>query len=742
MSLTVAVWQTSSTPLDVEENLERLARVLAEAAQAGAQLVVTPEMFTTGYDIPAADTLALAEPADGPTAQRIADLTREHGVGVLYGYPERVQAAGVGDCAVHNSAQLILDGQRLLNHRKMHLFSGLDQERFAPGDTAPAVAPVHGVPVAALICYDVEFPESVRAAVQAGAQAVLVPTANMVGYEAVSRVLVPARAYENHVPVVYANYVGIEGAQHYAGLSVAAQPDGSVQTGSADQEELLIVELDVGEAGGEAGPVEEATAAANYHRDLRTDLFGGPAVEPGTAGPEDVGVLEQLQDALPGRVHTVGEDLQPLRADRSGHLSAGLPLALVRATSVAEVQSVCRIAHATGTPLVVRGAGTGLAGGAIAGPGEIVLDVRAMDAISEVSVPDRLAVVGPGILNGELNRALARHGLWWAPDPASKDISTVGGNIAMNAGGLLCAKYGVTREAVLGLKVVLADGRLLELGHRSVKGVTGLDLTALMIGSEGTLGVIVEATLKLTPLPQGTVWTVGAFFPEVYDAAQAAADVVGAGLVPAIMELLDEPTLAAVVAHTGQRLGESGQAGAYLLVQCDGVGAAEEARQVADLLRAAGGTATLTDDPVESERLVGLRRLTFPSLEAAGSLLIEDVAVPRSQVPQMYRRIREIEQRHGVSIPTGCHAGDGNLHPTFVFHGEPGEVPEVIWTAAGELFTAALELGGTLSGEHGIGILKKAWLGDELGDDQLELQRRIKDLFDPRGILNAGKVFG
>lgn len=465
------------------------------------------------------------------------------------------------------------------------------------------------------------------------------------------------------------------------------------------------------------------------------------APRPDAAASSGSSVLEQLHAALTGRVHETGDLVEAARADRSGYRSAGPPIAVVQAGSVEDVQAVCRIAHATGTPLVTRGAGTGLAGASIGGPGEIVLDVQAMNEILEVSVEDRLAVVGPGILNGQLNRALAEYGLWWAPDPASKEISTVGGNIAMNAGGLLCAKYGVTREAVLGLKVVLADGRLLSLGHRSVKGVTGMDLTALMIGSEGTLGVIVEATLKLTPLTPGTVWTIGGFFPDVTQAAQAAAEVVADGLVPAIMELVDEPTLEAIVAHTGQWVGPDGQTGAFLLAQCDGAGAQAEAQRVLELFTAAGGTATLTDDPAEADRLVGLRRLAFPSLEAMGSLLIEDVAVPRTQVPQMYRRVREIEARHGVSIPTTCHAGDGNLHPTFVFDGEPGEVPDHIWAAAGDLFTSALELGGTLSGEHGIGTLKKAWLGDELGAEQLELQRQIKAVFDPQGILNPGKVY-
>lgn len=450
-----------------------------------------------------------------------------------------------------------------------------------------------------------------------------------------------------------------------------------------------------------------------------------------------IDVLGSLRAALPGRVETEPERLEEFTSDRSGHRAPGLPLAVVHPRSIEDVQALCRIASASGTPIVTRGAGTGLAGGAIAGPGEIGLSLRDMDQILEISQENRLAVVQPGILNGDLNRALAHHGLWWAPDPASKDISTVGGNIAMNAGGLLCAKYGVTREAVLALKVVLADGRLISIGHRTVKGVTGYDLCALMIGSEGTLGIIVECTLKLQPLVSGEVVTIGAFFADIESAARAAAAITGAGCVPAIMELMDQRTVECVGRFTGEDL--TGRGSAYLLIQCDGDGAARSAQVIRDLVRAGGGTAETTSDPAESERLVGLRRAAFPALETMGTLLVEDIAVPRDRMGEAFAAIRDLEQRHGLTIPTTCHAGDGNLHPTFVFQGE--EVPDALWAAAGELFSLALELGGTLTGEHGIGLLKRKWLADELGPDQFELQQQIKALFDPADILNPGKVF-
>ncbi|WP_432502876.1 FAD-binding oxidoreductase [Kineococcus arenarius] len=449
------------------------------------------------------------------------------------------------------------------------------------------------------------------------------------------------------------------------------------------------------------------------------------------------GVVADLLERLPGRVRTCPAELEQYRRDRSGQVSGGVPLCVVEARSIADVQETCRAASAHGVPIVTRGAGSGLVGGGIAGPGEVVLSTRAMDRVLQVSPQNRLAVVEPGILNAELNRRLAGQGLWWAPDPASREISTVGGNIATDAGGLLCAKYGVTRDAVLSLKVVLADGRLIGVGHDTVKGVTGLDLCALVVGSEGTLGVIVECTLKLRPLVRGAVATISASFPSVERAAGAAASVVAAGWTPAVMELMDRRTLECISRYSGTDLLSRGDA--LLLVQTDGAAALEEGEAVLALATAAGGDAELTTDPDEGARLMAVRRQAFPAIETLGTVLVEDVAVPLEAMSAVFARVRELEERYDLVIPTACHAGDGNLHPTFAFQGEG--VPEVVWRAAGELFEFALEVGGTLSGEHGIGVLKRRWLGDELGEDQLDLQRRIKAVFDPAGILNPGKVF-
>jgi glycolate oxidase len=447
-------------------------------------------------------------------------------------------------------------------------------------------------------------------------------------------------------------------------------------------------------------------------------------------------IVDLLTAELGARVSVDPAVLDVARADRSGRVSASRPLAVVVATTIDDVQTTLRLANEHGIPVVPRGAGTGLAGGAIGEGGEIVLRVDRMNRVLEINEEDALAVVEPGILNDDLNAMLEPHGLWFTPDPASKAISTVGGNIATNAGGLLCAKYGVTRDSVLALKVVLADGRLLALGHRSVKGVTGFDLTSLFVGSEGTLGVIVEATVKLVPLPTGPKLTIGAYFATLEAAAGASAAITAARLRPAVMEIIGESALAAITRYLGE---STDGPGSYLLVQFESDSGDADAAKALALVAAEGGRADLSTDAAEGERLFAVRRAFHPAMAALGTVLIEDVAVPRSALPAMFAAIREVEERYGITVPTVAHAGDGNLHPNFVFNGV--EVPDEIWRAADEIFQACLRLGGTLTGEHGVGILKRRWLVDELGEHQLDLQRQIKRVFDPRGILNPGKVF-
>lgn len=407
---------------------------------------------------------------------------------------------------------------------------------------------------------------------------------------------------------------------------------------------------------------------------------------------------------------------------------------MVYAWSTEDVSEVLRIALQTVTPVVPRGAGSGLAGGAMGGPGEIVLCLERMNRVLEISLDDRWAVVEAGVINNDLNEAAKKCGLWFAPDPASRVWSTVGGNIATNAGGLLCAKYGVTREAVLELTVVLAGGKVITVGHKTVKGVTGLDLAGLFVGSEGTLGVITQARVALKPIDPHPVWTISAHATDIELVTTAVSDTIRLGHRPAILELIDSRAADYIATHLGRT--DIPAHSTHLIAQTDGAGAEQEAHALAGLWRECGLEVAVEGD---REDLIAFRRAMHPAMAALGNVLIEDVAVPRSQLGAMFAAIRDIEQRFGIEIPTVAHAGDGNLHPNFLYEGS--EVPEVIWEAADALFRTAVELGGTLTGEHGVGVLKRRWLKDELGPTVWDVQRQIKAVFDPKGILNPGKVF-
>ena len=423
--------------------------------------------------------------------------------------------------------------------------------------------------------------------------------------------------------------------------------------------------------------------------------------------------------------------------DRSGHLPATLPDGVVRAATVDDVVETLRWATEHRTPVVTRGAGTGLAAGSSAQAGEIVLDLSGMDRIVAIRPDDQVAVVEPGVLTADLDAAAGEHGLFYAPDPASSAISSIGGNIATNAGGLRCAKYGVTRDAVLGLDLVLADGRKVSTGRQTVKGVAGYDLTSLVVGSEGTLAVVVGATLRLRPRP-AAIATLAAHFDDLVAAAAAASAITTARLQPSVLELVDSVTLEAVDAARGSSLRALGAA--VLVVQCDGLSAQAEIDAVAAVVAPFASSWRSTSDPVEAEELLAARRAGLPALERTGDVFIEDVAVPRSQLAAAVAGIQEISARTGVRIATIAHAGDGNLHPIIVVErgGTVTEGPP--WDAACAVFDLALALGGTLTGEHGVGLLKRTWLRRELGDDSLSLQRSIKAVFDPLGILNPGKA--
>ena len=443
----------------------------------------------------------------------------------------------------------------------------------------------------------------------------------------------------------------------------------------------------------------------------------------------------------PGTVATDEASLAAAARDTSGWTDGTGPAAVVRPRTVEQVQHVLAFADAGRVPVVPRGAGSGLAGGASGTAGSIVLSTERLDRIVELSPADGVAVAEPGVVLADLDAAARRRGLFYAPDPASHRIATLGGSIATDAGGLRCVKYGVTRESVLALDVVLPGGRLLRTGHRSVKGVAGLDLTSLFVGSEGTLGVVVGATVRLRPVPAAQATLVG-LFPDVPAAAAAVAALGVAPVSPALVELLGESAVASLRKRSSLPVLRAGQV--LLLVRTDGYGAAAEADHVARVLAVHGGTVRLAADEAEAEALLDLRR-TWGLDPDRRRLIGEDVAVPRSALVRIVTAVADIAARHGLDHSLAAHAGDGNLHPSFDVVGpdprSEAELQRAALAAADELVAETLRLGGTVTGEHGIGVLKQRWLLDELGADSVALQHAVKAVFDPNGILNPGKGY-
>ncbi|BCT75089.1 FAD-linked oxidase [Sinomonas cyclohexanicum] len=457
---------------------------------------------------------------------------------------------------------------------------------------------------------------------------------------------------------------------------------------------------------------------------------------PAAAGiPADDGIAAIL--AAHPRATADPEALRAVATDRSGYVPATLPGAVVRAQTHDDVSLALRLAHRHGVEVVPRGAGTGLAGGSSAHARQLVVDVSRMNRILDIDPVEMIAVVEPGVLNAEVNAAVAGHGLFYAPDPASTAICSIGGNVATNAGGMWCAKYGVTRESVLGLRVVLADGRVLRTGRRTIKGVTGYDLNALFIGSEGTLGIVVEATLRLRPRPVRTE-TLAAYFDDIEAAGRAASAITAARIQPSILELMDGPTLEAVDRARGTRHRELG--GAFLLAQTDGYGAHLELDAIAEAIGPLASHVHRAGDDAEAAALVQARRDAIPALEQLGRVSIGDIAVPRNRLADAFAGLAEIAAATGVRIFSIAHAADGNLHPMIVVEPDESITEGPAKAALGEMFRLAQRLGGTLTGEHGVGLLKREWVGEELGELSLELQRAVRAAFDPSGILNPGKA--
>jgi glycolate oxidase len=452
-----------------------------------------------------------------------------------------------------------------------------------------------------------------------------------------------------------------------------------------------------------------------------------------------VSVLDSLIAELPeGMVVTDPTITEGYRQDRALDPSAGKPLAVVRPQRTEEVQTVMRWASAHQVPVVPRGAGSGLSGGATALDDGIVLSTEKMRDIS-VDTVTRTAICQPGLFNAEVKKAVAEHGLWYPPDPSSFEICSIGGNIATNAGGLCCVKYGVTTDYVLGLQVVLADGTAVRLGGPRLKDVAGLSLTKLFVGSEGTLGIVTEITLRLLPAQHRSA-TVVANFASVDAATDAVLGVAGR-MRPSMLEFMDAVAINAV--EDKLKMGLDRDAAALLLAGSDerGRSAGEDAKVIADVFGEHGASEVFsTDDPDEGEAFVAARRFAIPAVEAKGTLLLEDVGVPLPALGELVDGIASIAADRDVMISVIAHAGDGNTHPLIVFDPADAAMAERAERAFGEIMDLAIGLGGTITGEHGVGRLKRPWLEGQIGPDVMALNRRIKDALDPLGILNPGSA--
>ncbi|MFD7704078.1 FAD-binding oxidoreductase [Streptomyces caelestis] len=455
------------------------------------------------------------------------------------------------------------------------------------------------------------------------------------------------------------------------------------------------------------------------------------------AGP----LVDRLLGGLPPEAVLTDPDVTASYAhDMASFCPAGSPAVVVLPRTVEQVRHVMRTATELRVPVVPQGARTGLSGAANATDGCVVLSLTKMDRILEISPVDRIAVVEPGVVNAALSRAVGEHGLYYPPDPSSWETCTIGGNIGTASGGLCCVKYGVTAEYVLGLDVVLADGRLMSTGRRTAKGVAGYDLTRLFVGSEGSLGIVVRAVLALRPKPPEQL-VLAAEFPSGAAACDAVCRIMAGGHVPSLLELMDRTTVRAVNDLARMGLPESTEA--LLLAAFDTTAPAADLAAVGALCEEAGATRVVpAEDAAESELLLQARRMSLVALEAVkGATMIDDVCVPRSKLGELIDGVERISEKHRLTIGVVSHAGDGNTHPTVCFDATDPEESRRARESFDEIMALGLELGGTITGEHGVGVLKKEWLAREIGPVGLEMQRAVKQVFDPLGILNPGKLF-
>jgi glycolate oxidase len=458
--------------------------------------------------------------------------------------------------------------------------------------------------------------------------------------------------------------------------------------------------------------------------------------------PLDATLLARLRDLLgAGAVLTAPEDLIPYSFDGTA-AQRQLPGCVVFAHNTEQVAGILRLASATRTPVVTRGSGTGLSGGSLPVADGLVLCLVKMDRILELDRANLTLLCEAGTLTQAVSEAAVAAGLFYPPDPGSMKISTIGGNVAENSGGLRGLKYGVTRNYVMGLEVVLPDGEVLWTGNKCVKDVAGYSLRDLFIGSEGTLGVITRVLLKLIPRPAAKK-TLLATFPQMDQAAQTVSDIIAAQIIPCTLEFLDRTTIACVEDYA--KIGLPRDCEALLLMETDGhpVVVEEEAARMVEIARRYGcQEVRVAETEAEATRLASARRTAFSALaRVAPTTILEDITVPRSELARMVRFVADVAKQHGLRVGTFGHMGDGNLHPTFLTDERNADEMHRVEEACKALFAEAIRLGGTITGEHGVGVAKKAFLPPFAGEASMRVMRELRRVLDPAGILNPGKMF-
>ncbi len=448
---------------------------------------------------------------------------------------------------------------------------------------------------------------------------------------------------------------------------------------------------------------------------------------------------KKIQDILPGRVSTDKEELFCYGFDASS--TEGAPSAVVRPLNIKEISEVAAFAFENNTPIVPRGAGTGMTGGAVPLKDSIVISLEGMNRIIEIDEKNMVATVEPGVINSHLQEKVEEKGLFYPPDPASMNFCTLGGNVAENAGGPRAIKYGVTKDYVLGLEAVLPDGRVLITGGKTYKGVVGYDLTRLLVGSEGTLGIITKIFLKILPMPEETI-TLLCTFSKLENAAQTVSKVTSSSIIPRTLEFMDHESILAVENY--KPFGLPLNTEALLLIEVDGshTVASEETEKIASICTSFHGKISIADNIFSRQRLWEARRAVSPALyHIKPTKINEDIVVPRGRIPEMLQALREIGEKYNLIIANFGHAGDGNIHVNIMTDKNNTEEYQKAKEALHDIFETTLTLNGTISGEHGVGLTKKQYVGMELSDISIELMKAIKKIFDPKCILNPGKMF-